>query len=111
MQVMLFNEFGNGTVCTHFVVLKSGAKIQTCSKFISSSSKFKNSNSLYLKTMMPPCPRKMRLLLLIFLFMSTGFATFSQRIYNARKYWEESTKEDFRVIKQKQTSGDSLSAD
>lgn len=53
----------------------------------------------------------MRLYLLLFFFLSTGFATFSQGLYTGRGYWEESTKENFRVIQQKQTHGDSLSAD
>ena len=59
---------------------------------------------------LPHFSRKMRFLILLFILMSNCFAALSQGLYTARGYWEESNKENFRVIQQKQINGDSLTA-
>ncbi len=42
-------------------------------------------------------------------FLSLSILSFSQDLYTARGYWEETTKSNYQVIKKKQISGDSLS--
>jgi len=53
----------------------------------------------------------MRLSLFLIFCLVTGFTAFSQGLYTGRGYWEESNKNNFKVIKQKQIMGDSLSPD
>lgn len=45
------------------------------------------------------------------LVLLTGQLLFSQSIYTARGYWEESTKESYRKLTEKQSRGDSLTLD
>ena len=47
--------------------------------------------------------------LLCVLLLSFGFEAYSQGLYTARGYWEESTKINYQSIKQRQNKGDSLS--
>jgi hypothetical protein len=50
----------------------------------------------------------MRLALLLFVLLSSSFSALSQELYTGKGYWEEANKENFRIIKQKQSNGDSL---
>ena len=47
--------------------------------------------------------------LLYILLLSFNFEAYSQGLYTARGYWEESTKRNYQSIKQRQNKGDSLS--